>query len=301
MMKKAEIKNIEPDYIHSSNTVFSFMTKAEYLEIALLNKSVFPRYCEENIEYLNLMYGNNQIRTISVLQKCFCDIPLHRITENFPLTVINEENSLDDDVIKKCKEGNTHTDFYGRYGIAFSKSWAQNHNLQPVQYINPKSTLAIQFKDTFESVLNIDDIDDIIVSDILLRLGYFKPLYGEMIRIIDGKKVNVLKNFHDECEWRFVPTQDSLEKYSISSVIFDEETKKLASEISNRLSGEKYKDLWLDFEFQDIRYLIVPDNAARMKLIEYIMALDLGIADEFQEKYLLISKILVLEEIKKDF
>lgn len=300
-MTKVEIKNIEPDYIHSSNTVFSFMQKAEYLEKALLNRCVSPRYYEENIEYLNLQHEGDKIETVSVLQKCFCDIPLHSITEHFPLTVTSDISLLDDKARQELNEGSTHTDFYGKYGIGFSKSWANGQNLQPVQYINPKSSFAEQFKDSFQFVLAQDDIEDLIVSDVVSRLAYFKPLYGKMPRTIDGKSIYVLKNFHDECEWRFVPKEAELEKFHITSVIFDEETKKLANQISERLADSKYKELWVNFEFQDIRYLIVPDNAARMKLIDYIMALDFGTIDENQEKYLLISKILVLADIKRDF
>ena len=300
-MTKAKIEDIEPDFIHSSNTVFSFMKEAEYLEKAILNKCISPRYCEENIEYLNLQNEGNKIRTIAVLQKCFCDIPLHRITRQFPLKILSGEDKLDEKEFRQLKEGSTHTDFYGEYGIAFSKSWAQGNNLQPVQYINQKATLAEQFKDTFEFVLNQDDIDDVVVSDIISRLAYFKPLFGEMPRTIGEKKIRVLKNFCDECEWRFVPKYEELVKYNITSVIFDEEMKKISNQISNRLEDDKYKELSLKFEFQDIRYLIVPNNAARIKLIEYIMSLELGTNDENQEKYLLISKILVLTDIKKDF
>ena len=50
-----ELKNIEPDYVHSSNALFSFMKEASYLEDALLNKRLCPRYCGEKIEYLNLL------------------------------------------------------------------------------------------------------------------------------------------------------------------------------------------------------------------------------------------------------
>ena len=299
-MKKVEIKNIEPDYIQSSNTVFNFMKKPEFLEKALEIKALCPRLYDENVEYLNLMNGEKQIRTITVLQKCFCDVPLHHITEHFPLS-INDYEDLDDNVLQQLKAGSTHTDFYGEYGIGFSKRWAQNHNLQPVQYINPKSTFAIQFKDTFQFILDQEDIDDIIVSDVIARLAYFKPLVGVMPRTIVDKSINILKNFHDECEWRFVPRQEVAEKYQICSVYFNEELKKLSSEISNRLTEEKYRELWLNFDFQDIKYLIVPDSAARMRLIDYIMALNFGSADEIKDKYLLISKILVLEGIKRDF
>lgn len=299
-MKEVEIRNIEPEYVHSSNTVFSFMNKAAYLEKAISEKRLSPRYCKENIEYLNLMYDEKRIDTILVLQKCFCDIPLHSIAEHFPLSVLSETSNLSEDVLIKLKEGSTHTDFYGEYGIGFSKTWAQSKNLQPVQYINPKSAYAEQFKSTFEFLLNQDDVDDLVVSDIIARLAYFKPLYGEMTRVIDDKEISVLKNFHDECEWRFVPRDELLEQDRITAVVFDEEMKKRSSQISDRLSERRYNKLGLNYEYQDISYLIVPNNAARKQLIDYIMMLELG-TDNNEEKYLLISKILVLENIKKDF
>lgn len=148
------------------------MSKAEYLEKVLADKCLYPRYCEENIEYLELMYEGRKIDTIAVLQKCFCDIPLHRITEKFPLAVIDEKSLLDD-VRQALSEGSTHTDFYGEYGIAFAKSWAQSKNLQPVQYINPKSIVANQYTEMFKYVSNQDDVDDLIVSDIIGRLAFF--------------------------------------------------------------------------------------------------------------------------------
>lgn len=300
-MSIVEIKNIEPDYIHSSNTVFSFMKKAEYLELALTNRCLSPRYCEENIKYLNLLYEEHPIKTISVLQKCFCDIPLHSITEHFPLKITTDTSILDNEETRELNRGSTHTDFYGEYGIAFSKNWAQKHNLQPVQYINPKSSFAEQFGINFAYICSQENIGDQIVSDIISRLTYFKPLYGEMTRTIGDKTISVLKNFHDECEWRYVPKVEVLDKYNILPVIFDEETQKIANQISNRLADSKYKELWLSFEFEDIRYLIVPNSASRISLINYINGLKTDSIDGIHDKYLLISKILVLSDIKKDF
>lgn len=300
-MKNVEIKDIELDYIHSSNVLFSFMKEAKHLKQALASKCVFPRYCEEDIKYLDLESEGKQIETISVLQKCFCDIPLHRITKQFPIMEEAEKKNIDEESFHKNRKGSTHTDFYGAYGIAFSKNWALSKNFQPVQYVNPDAAYAKQFKSTFEFVLNQNDIDDSIVADIITRLAYFKPLHGEMTRIKDGKRVSVSKNFYDECEWRFVPRDVDLEKYKIASVIFDDETKRLSTQISERITNNKYKDLRLDFEFQDIRYLIVPNMAARIDLIDFIMSLKLESNDETQEKYLLISKILVLDDIEKDF
>ena len=302
MSNNAELIFEGPDYIHSSNTIFNFMQRAEFLEMAISQKRLAPRYCEEDIKYLNLMNGEKQVTTMAVLQKCFCDIPLHRIVERFPLSVEKEksDSDIDDAILKKITES-THTDFYGKYGIAFSKRWAQTKNLQPVQYINEKSTAAKQFKDSFEFILNQEDVDDIVVSDVVLRMAYFKPLYGEMTRTLEGKKICVIKNFYDECEWRFIPKEEDLEKHKFSSILYTKELIESSKEISDRIDDEKYKELWLDFEFQDIRYLIVPDNAARVKLIDFIMTTNFGGTVDNQDKYLLISKILVLEHIKKDF
>lgn len=301
-MNKVEVKNIELEYIHSSNTVFHFMKEADYLETAILKKSLSPRYYEEKINYLGLRDASqNEISIMLVLQSCFCDIPLHCIGKRFPLKVINDTSSLDEKTVKKLNAGSTHTDFYGEYGIAFSKTWAKRKNLQPVHYISEESTYRDQFKKNFEFILSRDDIDDLVVSDAISRLAYYKPLYGEMTRSINNKNIRILKNFSDECEWRYVPREEFLEKYHITSVIFDDEILKVASQISNRLAKDEYMDLWLNYDYQDIRYLIVPDNAARKRLIDFIVNLKINSDDGDQEKYLLISKILVLEDIRRDF
>ena len=303
MMDKVEIKNIEPEYIHSSNAIFHFMKEADYLEKAILNKGLCPRYCEEKVGYLGLRdVSQEAINIILVLQKCFCDIPLHCVGKRFPLKVIDDTSGLDEEIVKQLNAGSTHTDFYGEYGIAFSKTWAKKKNIQPVHYISEESTYRDQFKKNFEFILSRDDIDNLVVSDVISRLAYYKPLYGEMTRTINNKKIRILKNFCDECEWRYVPPEESLEKCHITSVIFDDELLKLSNQTSNRLSSDEYReDLWLNYEYQDIRYLIVPDNAARKKLIDYIVNLNINSDDEKQEKYLLISKILVMENIRKDF
>lgn len=296
-----ELKNIEPDYVHSSNALFSFMKEASYLEDALLNKRLCPRYCGEKIEYLNLYYNGKLLKEVDILQKCFCDIPLHNIAKRFSLKEINEKADLKCDVKSINAEENTHTDFYGSYGISFSKNWAQEKNLQPVQYINPKSTFANQFKKTFEYVSRLENVDDLIVSDIISRLSYFKPLHGKMSRIYNNRKLCLIKNFHDECEWRYVPSEELLEKYHVSSAILDEETRAMSSQISEMLSREEYNELWLKFDYQDVRYLIVPDNEARNRIIDFIMKLELDVEEEKKDKLLLVSKVLVLEDIKKDY
>ena len=72
--------------------------------------------------------------------------------------------------------------------------------------------------------------------------------------------------------------------------------------MNERISWDEYReDLWLNYDYQDIRYLIVPDNVARKRLIDFIIDLKINSNDANQEKYLLISKILVLDDIRRDF
>ena len=92
----------------SSNSLFHFTSKFEYLKDILLN-GFWPRYCIE--------YGWGTSIDFALPMVCFCDIPLSLIED--------------------------HTKFYGNYGIGMKRSWARElKNITPVQYINYKSYLA---------------------------------------------------------------------------------------------------------------------------------------------------------------
>lgn len=79
----------------------------------------------------------------------------------------------------------------------------------------------------------------------------------------------------------------------------------LANEISDGLENERYKELWLDFSYDDIRYIIVPDILARIDIIKTITGLPnscFGDQNDIpMQKSVLMSKILVLTEIRKDW
>lgn len=78
------------DYAQSANTIFNFMKKSEYLKEILEKKAIIPRYCKENLEYLNIHNGDIAFPEAMVLQKCFCDIPFHKLTETFYLNPVGE-------------------------------------------------------------------------------------------------------------------------------------------------------------------------------------------------------------------
>ena len=119
-MKNIDLKH--DDYAQSANTIFNFMKKSSYLKEILQKKAIIPRYCKENFEYLNIHNEDIFFPEAFVLQKCFCDIPLHKLTESFNLNPVGENyQRLSTNEKKKIKNNYTHTDFYGEYGIAFSK------------------------------------------------------------------------------------------------------------------------------------------------------------------------------------
>ena len=300
-MKVDKLYRDDMEYVQSANTLFHFMKEERFLLDAIRRKRLAPRYCEENIEYLEIGYDRAYI-----LQKCFCDIPLHKLMENFPICLDQEKSAeLTSDELNKLQHNNTHTDYYGKYGIAFSKSWCKEHNLQPVHYLNERSSYTRELAEVFQFLMDQPTIADIIATDMLERLSYIKPLSGTMSRIIKDKRICLYKNFHDEKEWRFIPKMNALSKSKIGKVIVNPKLADSIFEISNNLEKEEYRGLWLEFAYEDIKYLIVPDNQTRINLINTIIkcpdnCFDAKLPVENQ-KYVLISKILVLDEIRKDW
>lgn len=297
------------DYVQSANTLFHFMQRHEYLSALLKRRALVPRYCQENIAYLNLEIGGHPFDEIYVLQKCFCDIPFHKLTEAFEISSDEDALQTFDTADRLAFErSNTHPAYYGRYAIALSKQWGESHGLQPVQYANGMSDFTNSLSEVINSAYEADDLPDLYVNDILRRLSFIKPLRGLMRRRFRDTWINVQKNFHDEREWRFVPPQSALDALQFDSVIANP-TKLRKMEglagLNRYLEREAARPAWLEFSFDDIRYLIVPTIQARIELIKEILALPPeGFSTSESEnigKSVLISKILVLDEIRKDW
>lgn len=313
MLENSFVVSPYDDYAQSANTLFHFMSKSEYLKSILINKAIVPRFCMENIEYLNINVGGISFKEVAILQKCFCDIPFHKLTDNFELNGVGElYKSLNDEERLILSNNNTHPNYYGKFAIAFSKSWGENNKLQPIHYLNGNSMYTAEFTKLFDIILNADNVPEEYVSDILNRLAFIKPLRGIMKRtFIHNNCENVIefyKNFHDEQEWRYVPSSAALSATKLERIIANPNILNLRTgimDINNSLSTEKYRPLWINYNYDDIRYIIVPDLHSRIDIINTIMS----ISDEkfynqsqiLMQKYILISKILVLEEIRKDW
>ncbi len=302
------------DYIQSANTLFHFMNESAYLESILQNRAIVPRYCIENFEYLNIHDGEQMFKEIAILQKCFCDIPFHKLADTFEVQGVGEAfNALSETEKMKLTTQKSHPDFYGQYAIAFSKRWGEIHHLQPVQYVNKESTYAVEFSKMLSSVISAENLLDIYANDILRRISYIKPLRGTISRTIKREnanplKVELIKNFHDEREWRYVPGVDDLLEAKIEGIIANPNILMVADdllEINRSIASEHYRKLWLEFCYDDVRYIIVPDIQARINIIETIMSIpdsQFHVPEQARrERHILISKILVLDEIRKDW
>mgnify|MGYP001388102992 CR=1 FL=1 len=259
-MKKQEVKfESENDYAQSANTLFHFLTKQEYLFSALQKKAFIPRYCMEDISYLGIGF-----KEIAVLQKCFCDIPFHQLTKNFKLILAKDYRDLSDDEKKQVEEHNTHPDLYGRYAIAFSKVWGENNELQPVHYVNDKSYFTTYFSKLFTKAMSRKHLPNYFSADIMGRLSFMKPLRGIMKRqTINHKTVEVYKNFHDEREWRYLPKIKELEKLKLEPIIANpnviglDKDMFLLQQLNEQLQKDTYNTIWLKFNYNDIRYIMI--------------------------------------------
>ena len=194
------------------------------------------------------------------------------------------------------------------YGIAFSKEWGEKNNLQPIHYLNEQSQYTRYFSEIVEQVLNTDNVSDAYVDDILDRLCFIKPLRGIMKRKNKketGEEIEIefQKNFHDEKEWRYVPGREAVRNTNIERVVANQYL--LEMDINSRLSTRQYEKLWLLYNYEDIRYIIVPNASERIDFINTILNIPeeqfTSESDIMTQKYILISKILVLAEIRKDW
>lgn len=314
MTKTKYVTERYEDYVQSANTLFHFVSKAEYLKTILETRYISPRYCIENIDYLNIKNEELTFSEVAVLQSCFCDIPFHKLFDTIEVTGTGKEfNALDAGDAEQIQKWSTHPDFYGSFAIALSKKWGESHGLQPVQYINSNSDYARTLSEAVVSSLSKEDISDEYANDLLYRLAFIKPIRGQMKRQLsknnsDIVSVDVIKNFHDEKEWRYVPDAKKSESLNLGNIIANPYVLKNPNFIrdsSNYIETNYLEQLGLDFSYNDVRYIIVPNAHERNSLIYFIQNLGSELftdSDQAQlERQILISKIMVLDEVRKDW
>lgn len=256
LQEEQKKERIVPPPKVSASSLFRFFKEAEYLFESLRQSALIPRFYEESIDYLKI--GQSKVAYPMV---CFCDINMHLLA--------------------------SHVDFYGKYGLVFSKEWGRRKGIQPIHYINPESPLCNDFSFAFKKAFEKEE--DSASSDYLLsHMVYMKPLSGKMHR---GDR-EVERVFTDEREWRYIPA--SISKTDIPCVIPED---KLFMKEKWNAAIKIRKETWLQYKLSDIRYIIIKgeyDFEATCSVINTI-SLDEGI------KNYLLSRILIWDDIKEDF
>lgn len=249
-----------PSEIHP-DTLFTFTDKLSYLITYLKDKKIPARYCTEDMRYIR----SSKFKALTFPMKCFCDINI---------------NKLD-----------VHMNWYGYYGIAFSKEWGMDRDFQPVHYINTSNncSLFLDLKDTVKTMFKDKREDNDQFKDYCLHeLLYTKPYQGNM-KNRNTDKVEE-KCFTDECEWRFIP---DITKCNLKLVFHSELDIYKLNLLNDILRKENSANL--KFKYSDIKHIIIKSLDDYKTLFNEIDELST------KNKVELLSKVIVWEENKKDF
>lgn len=249
---------------NSASVLCNYMKKLEYLTLVLQNQAIIPRYVIEPLGYLKI----EGLNSIAFPMTCFCDIPFSKV--------------------------GSHMALYGRYGIALDKQQIiEKFKVQPIHYMNPQSPLINDFKEAFvsyyKSEKRVHEEDMVLLNYVLSTLLYMKPISG--IEKINGEMKTYI--FKDECEWRYIPTINFPEGIPLL-IKEDQITEKGKNTYSKVL--EKHPETWIKFSWEDVKYIIVPDEPALKKIVEVIKELPL----DDTMKYLLTAKIEISNRFSED-
>ena len=275
-----------------TSSVFKFTKEFELLK-KIIRDGIIPNFCEEDLSFDNTRF------VVGIPMASFCDIPISLLDE--------------------------HNTRYGNYGIALSKDWAINNGLTPVMYIaNDEVTRAIHFHHENNTRAlrwyNQKGVKEKLTKDSILHdsaaLEYLKALSAEHEHLINTHIIGYLKKYkgvyneksinnYVENEWRFlVPDEDGTRWFWSK-----EEYMKWRFPTDNKKAGkpspsEALKKFTLRFELEDISYILIKDDEFKTRLIDFIKKLKtIGGNPMKNDAQIdeLISRIITLEQVKRDF
>ncbi|MBV6375458.1 hypothetical protein HIU97_12060 [Enterococcus casseliflavus] len=264
----------------SANTLFNFMRDIKFLITNIENLTMYPRYVIEDVNYLELKYGTQNMHTVAFPMLCFCDIHLHKLPYHVE------------------KDDETGSIGYGKFGIGLSKSWCEDNGLQPITYLNKNSKATQELSYLMNkglTTLHDDlDLDEEFFDYILNSLRLSKPLTGVMQ--MGGKDVD--KNFHDEREWRFIPDFSDVEMgdFLNDATMPNKMSNSLLKKMSDTLINEPSTHLKLSVDA--INYIFVETNDDRNKVLDTIKR---KWSQDMDTAMILASKIVVYEQIVRDW
>lgn len=245
---------------NSANVLCNYMKEQGYLDLILKNRAIIPRYVIEAVKYLNI----KELDQICFPMTCFCDIPFSKVS--------------------------THMSHYGEYGIGLDKTAVlKKYTIQPVHYMNEKSALTADFREAFGSFYKTEEKffqgSRTLLNYVASTLMFMKPIWGYE----NGREYV----YQDECEWRYIPSTNFPK--SLQLILPQSETSETGKNKYSEAIGQ-HPECWLQFEWSEVKYIIVPDEAAVKNTIQTIESLEL---DE-NERHMLISKIEISRRFSDD-
>jgi hypothetical protein len=154
---------------------------------------------------------------------CFCDIRLSDIS--------------------------AHTAEYGYYGIGLTKKWGIEKELNPVTYITSKNSSFISLFRQLVRDISEKNATAQIKESVMNLFVYFKPY--------SGYQNNKLRNFYNEREWRYIPTDIGIHNVALGKEEYQNQ------EIRDSMNEKLFKNTILDFSFDDIKYIILKQESEK--------------------------------------
>ncbi len=227
--------------------------------LGILSDSFRVHYCTEQYE-LGDYFVSAKVPMVS-----FCDIPLSQIKD--------------------------HIGKYGQYGIGLTKEWAVRMGLNPVLYIEPNSRLAgnlgIALEEFLLRSMGADGKPTPFQMALADVLRYVKNYQGDLVR-----KVGTTKNyrFSDEREWRFAPAYDDAYEMLVSMKEYESDSVKHDASLAT---------LRLDFEPNDIKYIIIRDDTEITEFVDHLRRIK-GKRYSYHDVERLTTRLLTAEQITSD-
>lgn len=227
---------------------------------SILREGFRIKYCAEE-----LRLGKKRKSRAAHPMVSFCDIPL--------------------------SESKQHFDAYGRYGIGLSKEWSIKNGVNPVIYIDKDSLIAKSIHELIKETRKKDSNLTVKQKREILQIkSYAKNYTGKLTR---NDIENANYRFYDEREWRLVPSKDVLNSasFSVSLNTFLRSKEKYNKKLDN---------CRIDFEPEDISYVIVSKTSEIHQMIEFLRK-EYAKKCSSSELDILFSKICSTEQIVADY
>jgi len=208
----------------------------------------------------------------------------------------------------KLSELDIHFQKYGKYGIGLSKEWGMKNNLNPVLYISDECVFFQEFRlaliDSYNKItklgseLNPQETQEqyqkiLNTNNKLLEIYcYMKNYQGKLER---NEEIIEDFRFADDKEWRYVP--NNVYFWPPRLIGCDETDPSKVKIRKKELNQNISKNEWLRFDYNDIKFLIVPNEQERCNIIGLIHKIYIDGCCSCVDTDLLISKIVIVDHL----